>query len=128
MTPSGTLPELSPVDTLTTEKRILLDDPTQTKPITINHTHVADLKMNDYLSILLFDYLVQRSVNIKEEQQTVIASSMSFTLMKTFLEKYWHHTASHQTRFVELQKKYQYYSFGEFRFFFAWFEVTNITM
>jgi hypothetical protein len=37
--------------------------------------------------------------------------------MKTFLEKDWHHTTSHQTHFVELQKKYQCYSFEEFCFF-----------
>jgi hypothetical protein len=34
-----------------------------------------------------------------------------------FLQKDWHHTASHQTRFDMLQKKYQYYSFGKFCFF-----------
>jgi hypothetical protein len=112
-----TLPEPSPVLKLTTEKRVFLDDPTQTKPIPINQLHVADLKTNDYLSTVLINYLVQRSVNIKEEQRTVIASCLSMTFMKTFLEKDWHHTASHLTRFDELQKKYQYYSFGKFRFF-----------
>jgi hypothetical protein len=127
MTPSVTLPEPSPVLIITTEKRIFLDDPTQTKPITINNLHVADLKRKNYLSKLLINFLVQQSVNIKEEQRTVIASSMSMTLMKTFLEKNWDHTASHQLRFDELQKKYQYYSFGEFRFF-AWFAMGIITM
>jgi hypothetical protein len=111
--------EPSPILTLTTKKSIFLDDTTQTKPITIDHTHVADLKMNDYLSTLLINYLVQRSVNIKEEQRTGIETHPGwvFTLMNTFLQKHWHHTASHQTRFDMLQNKYQYFSFGKFRFF-----------
>jgi hypothetical protein len=86
---------ISPVLTLIAEKRIFLDDPTQTKPITINQSHVADLKRNTFLRTFLIDYLVQRSVNIKEEQRTVIASCLSMTLMKTFLEKNWHETAAH---------------------------------
>jgi hypothetical protein len=117
MTPSVTIPESSPVLTLTTEKIIFLDDPTQTKPITIEQSLLPAIKKKDYLSTRLLDYLVQQSVIIEGEQQTAIASSMSLTLMKTFLEKDWHESTSHQTRFDELQKKYQFYYFGEFRFF-----------
>jgi hypothetical protein len=114
ITPSVTLPEPSPVLASPTEKRIFLDDPAQTQLITINQIHVEDLKKKDYLSTLSIDYLVQRSVNIKEEQRTVIASCLSMTLMKTFLEKDWDYCDAHQLCFDELQKKYQYYSFGEF--------------
>jgi hypothetical protein len=85
MTHSVPSPEPSPVLTLATKKSTFLDDPTQTKLITIDQTHLPALKKNDYLSTRLIDYLVQQSVNIKEEQQTIVASSMSFTLMNTFL-------------------------------------------
>jgi hypothetical protein len=82
MTPSVTIPEQSSFLTLATEKRIFLDDLTQTQPITIDQTLLPALKTKDFLSTRLINYLVQRSVNIKEKQQTVIASSMSITLMK----------------------------------------------
>jgi hypothetical protein len=117
MTTSVTIAESSPVLTLTTEKRIFLDDPTQTQPITIDQSLLPAIKNNDFLSTRLIDYLVQRSVITKGEQRTVIASCMSMSLMQTYLVKDWHTSASHELRFDELQKKYQYYSFGAFRFF-----------
>jgi hypothetical protein len=58
MTPSVTLPEQSSFLTLTTEKRIFLDDPTQAKPITIDQTLLPALKKKDFLSTRLIDYLV----------------------------------------------------------------------
>jgi hypothetical protein len=68
MTTSVTISESYPVLTLTTEKRIFLDDPTQTQPITINQSLISPLKNNAYLGTRLIDYLVQRSVIIKGEQ------------------------------------------------------------
>ena len=59
MTTSVTIAESSPVLTLTTEKRIFLDDPTQTQPITINQVDVMDLKPKNYLRTILIDYLIQ---------------------------------------------------------------------
>jgi hypothetical protein len=112
VTPSVTLPEPYPVLTLTTEKRIFLDDPTQTQPITINQVDVMDLKPKNYLRTILIDYLIQQSVTIKEEQRTVIASCLSMTLIKTFLEKDWDYCDAHQLRFDELQKKYQFFLLG----------------
>jgi hypothetical protein len=44
MTPSVTIPESSPVLTLTTEKRKFLDDPTQTQPITIDQSLLPAIK------------------------------------------------------------------------------------
>jgi hypothetical protein len=64
-----TIAESSPVLTLTTEKRIFLDDPTQTKPITIKQSLLPAIKKKDYLSTRLIHYLVQQLVIIKGDNE-----------------------------------------------------------
>jgi hypothetical protein len=59
MTHSVPSPEPSSVLTLTTKKSIFLDDPTQTKAITIDQTRLPALKNKEYLYTRLIDYLVQ---------------------------------------------------------------------
>jgi hypothetical protein len=54
MTPSVTVPEQSSFLTSTTEKRILLDDKTQTKPITINQTLVPVITTDSIICSTLY--------------------------------------------------------------------------
>ena len=127
MTSSVTSPEPSPVLTLTTKNKIFLDDPTQTKPITIDQTHLPPLKNNDYLGTRLINYLVQRSVHIKEEQRTVIASSMSATLMTTFLKKTGITLLLINVVLMSYKRRINIILLVHFDFF-AWFAVTLITI
>jgi hypothetical protein len=66
-----------------------LDDPTKANPITIDETHLPALKNKDYLSTGLIDYLMQRSINIRNDHQTIFASSLSLSVMERLLQKDW---------------------------------------
>jgi hypothetical protein len=94
-----------------------LDDPTQAKPITIDQTHLPAPKRNEFLSTVLINYLIQQSINIKNDQWAMFSSSLFLSVAERFLQKDWNDTNCNITHYKNFQKKYQYYSFGEFRFF-----------
>jgi hypothetical protein len=62
-------------------KMVFLDDPDQTVPSSINCSDISSLSPGNYLYTRLVDYLIQRSIIMKDHDSTVIASSLSLPLM-----------------------------------------------
>jgi hypothetical protein len=100
-------------------KTVFLDDPTQTVPVIIDPTDIASLATGNYLYTRLIDYLIQRSITMKDHDNTVIASSLSLPLMQTLLQKEQEDTKLNVVCKGQkhLRTTYQYYSTKEFRFF-----------
>jgi hypothetical protein len=109
----------SPTSTVT-NKRLFLDDPTKAAPLTVDDTHLINLDNNNkYLCTGLIDYLIQRSVPINMDQRTIVASSLSLSLMQAYLTKEYEDNSTNDARRGQryLRSIYQYYTFGEFQFY-----------
>jgi hypothetical protein len=65
---------------------LFLDDPTQTSPITLVQEHLENLPHSQYLCTGMVDYLLQWSIQMKRNQQNIIASSLSLSLMEAYVQ------------------------------------------
>jgi MULE transposase domain len=98
--------------------RVFLDDPTRSPPLSIDNTILPKLIGNQYLHTALIDYLIQRSITTTDKEDTIIASSLSLSLMQSFLRNNEENNASiGQRGQTILRNMYHYYSTKEFRFF-----------
>jgi hypothetical protein len=76
---------LSPSSPL--HRHIFLDDPTRPSPVFIDCSVLLKLINNAYLDTSLIDYLIQRSIPTADKDDTIIASSLSLSLMQSYLKK-----------------------------------------
>jgi hypothetical protein len=73
---------------------------------------------NKYLHTAFIDYLIQRCIITTDKEDTIIASSLSLSLMQSFLSNNEENNESVAKRGqTNLHNMYHYYSTKEFRFF-----------
>jgi hypothetical protein len=65
---------------------IFLDDPTQVSPLSANTSELKQLIGNEYLCTGFVDYLIQCSINNRDNNDTIIASSLSLSLRQSYLK------------------------------------------
>jgi hypothetical protein len=103
------------------QNMFFLDDPTQGVKLSIHWSHYANLDGPHHLCTGLLDYLIQQSIKTRKAQRTIVASTLSLSIMQTYLQS---ELNAEQTVVVScckenklIQKNYEYFSFGEFNFY-----------
>jgi hypothetical protein len=65
---------------------LFLDDPTRSSPLSTDASELTKLIGNEYLCTGFIDYLIQPSIKHMDNNDTIVASSLSLSLMQSFLK------------------------------------------
>jgi hypothetical protein len=97
---------------------VFLDDPTRVSPLLANISELKKLIGNEYLCTGFVDYIIQCSIDNRDNNDTIIASNLSLSLMQSYLKNNEENgeVVSQHVK-MTLWNTYQYYSTKGFRIF-----------